>query len=71
MGPAGPAGHGRGVVVAVVCMAGLLILGMIAAPMLFFASSSPVLVRWRLLGGARPDGRPAAAQSAGPQLDPG
>ena len=40
MGPAGPDGRGRGIVIAVVCMAGLLILGLIAAPMLFFASSS-------------------------------
>ncbi len=40
MGPADPAGRGRGVVIAVVGMAGLLILGLIAAPMLFFASSS-------------------------------
>jgi len=40
MGPAGPADRSRGIVVAVICMAGLLILGLIAAPMLFFASSS-------------------------------
>ena len=40
MGPGGQAGRSRGVMVAVVCMAGLLILGLIAAPMLFFASSS-------------------------------
>jgi cell wall-associated NlpC family hydrolase len=40
IGPAGPADRNPGVVIAVICMAGLLLLGLITAPMLFFASSS-------------------------------
>ena len=66
MGPAAPAERNRGVVIAVVCMAGLLILGLITAPMLFFASSGQLFASGSGCSAARGGkaGQPPPSQQA-------